>query len=314
VEQALEELRRVWWEAARSFSLRIVTSLDQTFEAGPREVTFIGTTIQSVLDARPRSDVDWMVVDEAHYLEENEFGASVSRLCGDGTRLLGLSATPGRGREDELAWQMDLFRNALVTPPELGSDPVSALVKKGVYAEVEHDRLENRDLSDLERTAAVGSTRAVDAACSAGRLEAVLEYVTKLNATDRSIVFGYSMAHCEVLAATLHRSGVQVEVVGSRKPESHNQEAIDRFRDGRLTCLVNVKYVATGADFPAANVAILTIPVGSPIQFEQVVGRVTRGPAVGGTFRARVADFDNHFRLHSGLQSYARYSRNWKAT
>ena len=55
-------------------------------------------------------------------------------------------------------------------------------------------------------------------------------------------------------------------------------------------CLQNARLLVAGYDLPMVDSVILTVPVGSAVAFEQIVGRAARGPAVGGTARATIFD------------------------
>ena len=63
----------------------------------------------------------------------------------------------------------------------------------------------------------------------------------------------------------------------------------------------------TGIDLPALRTVALLAKVGSPILFEQIVGRVSRGPAVGGRPETCVIDPHGLFEKFGGISSYARF-------
>lgn len=284
----------------------------------PGSALFVFSTIQAALQPENSAiisrGVDLAIVDECHYLEENQFGRLVRRLRDCGTRVLGLTATPGRTDLSELDLLRDLFASRLISPKELGRDPVSVLQRRGVYSEMCYERITPTFELDTERVArirGVGESRQRLFAYSPGRLDRVVEVVLACEQSDRILIFCYSIAHCHVVAAALHEKGVSVGILGSEFGDGHNRAMLSGFGRGHVRVLVNAKYAAVGADLPCANVAILTVPVGSPIFFEQVVGRVARGPAVGGTENARLYDFDNNWLSHGGVKAYARFLDRW---
>ena len=81
-----------------------------------------------------------------------------------------------------------------------------------------------------------------------------------------------------------------------------------QFATGEIRVVVNKTLLATGYDCPAVEHVVLTVPVGSPITFEQMIGRAARGRLVGGADEAHVWQADDHLRVHGGPQSYYRYS------
>ena len=80
------------------------------------------------------------------------------------------------------------------------------------------------------------------------------------------------------------------------------------FERGDLSVIVNKRLLATGYDCPTVRHVILATRIGSAILFEQIVGRATRGPLVGGHARSTVWEFDDHLAAHGLPQSYYRYS------
>ena len=201
------------------------------------------------------------------------------------------------------------------SPPSLAEDPVATLVREGVYASIEYQRLIPTFELDTERVArnrGFGESRARTFALSPGRLDRVLDFISdELSTEDHTLVFCLTLGHCHVVAAGLNAAGVTVGLVGSDFAVRHNQRVLKQFMQGEVRVLVNAKYAAVGVDLPNANVAIICTPIGSPIFFEQVIGRIARGPAVGGTESAKLLDFDNHPHIHGGVKSYARFARFW---
>ena len=312
--QAESELRRSWWTDAQSTPLYIAQSHEDFRHARNDLAVVHFSTLQGLLDRKLEVNLDLIVVDEAHHLHANEFGRVVRSNRTKNTLTVGLSATPGRGRAAEFDDLAQHFDHTLVTPDSLGKHPVRHLRSLGVYAHLQHETLNPTMQSDVELAFSRGrklSNKPAICALSAGRLDAIIERVLDCGAGDRILVFAYSLAHCHVIAAGLFAKGVAVAVVGSQQSDEQNEAAVASFKNGKIRCLVNVKFVAVGADFPNANVAILSVPLGSAVMFEQVVGRIARGPAVGGTVESTLVDFDNHFRMHEAIQSYARFAELW---
>jgi superfamily II DNA or RNA helicase len=79
------------------------------------------------------------------------------------------------------------------------------------------------------------------------------------------------------------------------------------FRAGQLALLFNKTLLATGYDCPTIDNVVLTVPVGSAILFEQIVGRASRGPAVGGVRQATIWQLDDNLAMHGYPATYHRY-------
>jgi DNA repair protein RadD len=83
---------------------------------------------------------------------------------------------------------------------------------------------------------------------------------------------------------------------------------IRAFEAGALSVLINKTLLATGYDCPAISNVILTVPIRSAVLFEQMVGRASRGPRVGGNSKATVWYFEDHLKWHGEPASYQRYA------
>jgi superfamily II DNA or RNA helicase len=310
LEQAAAEFRSAWYAEARGFELQLLSDIGPTIRAAEGDSGCVMFSTFQRLLGMPQEEVGSLhpqivVVDEAHHTEANEFGRVVDLAAAGGAKVIGLSATPGRTSRGEFENLLARFGGTLVAPKSLGRTPVEALQRAGVYAAIRQEKLVGDGVRRGARPAPSG------AALRTKRLDATVKRCVQLPESARVLVFCYSIAHCHVVAAALDRVGLPVAVVGSEFGDVHNKAVIEAFRLGRIRFLVNVKYVAVGADFPFADTAVLTVPLESAIQFEQVVGRIARGPAVGGTDEALLLDFDDHLSWHGEIMSYARYWEGW---
>lgn len=313
LDQAQAELRRTWWEAPRTYdlSLGLLGSPSPRTTSQGRLLSF--ATIQSSLNGIS-SAYDLVVIDECHHLHANQFGGLASAAKDLGAALIGLTATPGRYTEEEIPDLVEIFDGRLITPNSLGTDPIEALQNMGVYARVRFKSLEPTVELDSERIARISasvSARNRIFAHSPGRLDASVDFLTALARPVRALAFCATTAHACVMAAALSTNGLTAQVLGSAFGDRHNRGVLSEFRAGRIDVLSNAKYAAIGTDLPQANVALLTVPISSPIFFEQIVGRVARGPRVGGTETAIVADFDEHRARLGGMSSYGRFLSHW---
>jgi DNA repair protein RadD len=316
LDQALSELRASWYSVPQSVALDVFGRKDFSSSNSNRAIIRFETIQKLLREQRTSEDAgvpDLVVVDEAHHLQGNEFGRLAERLGGLGASVVGLTATPGRAASVEIEALTRLFSGKLIYPRSLGEDPIGSLKERGVYAKITYRKLLPKSESSEEKTLRRRSTvRQRSYAFMPGRLDAVIDAVRDFSPGRRSLVFTSTVAHALVVWAALSANGVPSEVVGSEFGAWHNQAAVGKFRSGESCCLVNVKYAAVGADFPFADAVVLTVPISSAVMFEQIVGRISRGPAVGGTLEALLCDFDGHLRKFGGLQSYARFLSEWE--
>lgn len=241
---------------------------------------------------------DLTVFDEAHQLGAPTFRQAVSQIAGKGASesepsLLGLSATPGRVDPRETEDLVSLFRGRLLVSGRLKPNPVRVLQRRGILARVKPRRL-TRNILDLgdESGRLVVAARACERLATLGR---------------RILVFTQSVAGARVLAEVLSSRGVGAAAMDAGLNRRERQGRLKLFERGDVRVVTNQRLLAAGYDLPSITDVVITGRVGSPILFEQIVGRAARGPRVGGASVATVWDFDDHFAIHGLPQSYYRY-------
>jgi superfamily II DNA or RNA helicase len=141
-----------------------------------------------------------------------------------------------------------------------------------------------------------------------GRIPEVVDLCIKLAERNRRVlVFSGSVAGAIVTASALRSCGVGSEAVYSELGTSERDSRISRFGSGEISVLVNQRLLATGYDCPAVSDVVIASKIGSPVLFEQIVGRGARGPKTGGGSRSTIWQFEDHLALHGLPQSYYRY-------
>jgi DNA repair protein RadD len=229
------------------------------------------------------------VFDEAHQATAPSYRRVVRTLQKTGAVVIGLSATPGRYTDRETCELAELFDSSLITPRILGTDPVRSLRTRGVLAELQREDLgDPRDIAPIQRIDRL-----------AGR---ILELQS-----SPGLAFVSKTSDAYLVAARLTGLGVRSEVVSHNHSTALREEKLARLRSGHIDWLVNVEVLATGIDIPMLKAIALLTEIGSSILYEQILGRVCRGVAVGGRDRTLVFDAFNHFRLHGDASSYSRF-------
>lgn len=312
VEQAFTTFRDLWIMQGDLDAMQLTRDLEPSLE----EPTVVFATPQTVysrrarlLQTRERAVRDLIVFDEAHQLGAPTFVEAIESLgaigaTGDrsskGVGVLGLSATPGRVDSDETEDLVALFQGRLLSSRLLGPNPVETLQRRGVLARLKFRRFTGSDIpSDDEGRRVLVAARA----CVALR---------RRNRTP--LVFAATVPGAIVLAEALRRRGLRAEALHSETPSIRRKRVVSDFADGQIEVLVNHRLLATGYDCPAVSDVLILGPVGSPILFEQIVGRAARGPRTGGASIATVWDFDDHLKLHGLPNSYYRYrDYDWRS-
>ena len=105
----------------------------------------------------------------------------------------------------------------------------------------------------------------------------------------RALVYCLSVAHAKRINQLLVQSGIRSRAIFGDSGDDR-KEAINDFLSSdpepMVLCLFNV--LTTGFDAPNADAAFIARPVANRALYWQMVGRVIRGPKMGGTPTADV--------------------------
>lgn len=314
VQQAVETARSLW---SRFPDGPAVDATVNSLEGGPARdesvpaLAFVTAQLAAKqLDGVRRFAGQILVFDEAHQAVARTFAAVVRAQLGVvGGRVVGLSATPGRSLPDEEESLGDLFSDTLITAPELGNDPVAALRSRGVLAKLEVKRIPlPLQWGQLRVSSASAQSLSIDELAShPARFWATVRTLEGMKPASKTLVFGASLAHCYAIAGALKAARVPAAVLSHKTPVAIRASLLARFAAGEVPILLNKTILATGYDCPTLSDVVLASPVRSAILWEQILGRASRGPVVGGKKVGRVWELDDHGKLHGRVLSYARY-------
>ena len=311
VDQAVSTLKDLW----ATFSNRKPIHLYHHAIGGDHEDAVVASflTVQKAVkrtNLLVASNPTLFIFDEAHFAPARSFATVIEHLKNKTDAfILGLSATPGRNDKSE-SHLRSLFDNQLITPKQMGRSPIEFLRQKQVLAQLEFLKIPLPALWDNFRIKSREQKQPTNEmlACNVARFWATIKTMEELPKTAKCIIFCESIMHANVLAATANWRGLASEVLSYKTPSIQRREILSRFDSGETIFLLNKTLLATGYDNPAITDIIMTMPIRSPILWEQMVGRVSRGPAVGGTAVGKVWEFDHHLEMHESILSYTRYT------
>jgi DNA repair protein RadD len=313
VEQAVGCIEDLWTRFAGAPSTELLINTFGDGNKSRQDLRVFVCTAQLAarrLETLADLNIDLLVFDEAHQAVARTFRQVISRVLESGkARAVGLSATPGRATEDESEDLRDLFKGQIITASELGKSPVEHLIQKGVLSALEVSLLPLPEHHEGSRVRSLDRRYLSldDLALTAARFWAVVDVIESRPQTSKTLVFGASLAHCYALAGALHKKAESVAVVSHSTAPSRRKDILQRFAAGTIDVLLNKSLLATGYDCPSMSDVVLASPIRSPILWEQVLGRVSRGPSVGGTKVGRVWELDDHRAMHRQVLSYARF-------
>lgn len=254
-----------------------------------------------------RSECDLLIVDEAHMSTAATYSCAIDYLCNEQTKLIGLTATPGRhhigGDVSETQELAEFYQNNKITLGKdvtNGSNPIEFLQGRGILSVVDRVRLDSgvdvalsgrsisaiSDLLDIpkevltklgenaQRTSRIAAT-ALMLAVEQGK-QTIVFCPTKENATDLSLL--------------LQERGCSARAITGETPMQERRKWIEDFKSGGIQVLSNFGVLTTGFDAPNIEAVIIARPTTSVVLYSQMVGRGLRGSFVGGTERCTLVD------------------------
>lgn len=321
LEQAALELRRLWFSGYRPIPLMIgkPESLNEG-QGTPDHHSVRFTTAEQLLSEGTGHETqvrhDYIVFDEAHQaIAPGRLRLLVDLCRRSRTRLLGLSATPGRTSPSETRSLVSLFSGNLFYPHSLRPNAIHALQSAGVLAQLRFRNLARETGSHAPKGGvSTGGWLIESLSLDNSRFQACLQALAEEFGQGRlTLAFCGSVVHSAALAAACRASCIPAASLTGDDSPAYRVSILESFRQGKIRVLCNAKLLTMGYDLPRLDSILLTTPVNSPIQFEQIVGRVSRGPACGGTEVGHVLDLDNHLDRLGLPSSYHRFEDfDWK--
>ena len=324
-EQAVEAWAQVWRSiGSEAVQLRISRMWDgQPDPSSATEHHVIVATIQTLrarFTNRP-TEYDYLkkfkliIFDEAHRSIAPSYTSVLSEMglkyqqLEDEPLLLGLTATPYRGRDvEETARLVRRYgSNRLDTGAFASDDPrivVRELQEMGVLAHVDQSeidggtfRLTEAELDEVSKfvhqperserlRAWLPQSLEKRIAQDSDRTRRIIEaYEAHVNPNWPTLIFATSVEHAQTLAALITRKGITARsVIGTTEPVIRRR-VIEGFRQGEINVLVNYGVLREGFDAPKTRAIIVARPVYSPNLYFQMIGRGLRGPMNGGDDR-----------------------------
>lgn len=247
-----------------------------------------------------RSECDLLIVDEAHMSVAPTYKQAIEFLCNTSTRLIGLTATPGRHHiggdvagTTELA---DFYQNNKIT---LGADivgelnPIEFLQSRGILSVVERYRIDSGvDISLSPRAVRAVSNllelpaevlRELGESATRTSMVASQALILAIDKRKQTIVFCPTKENAVDLAIILQTRGCKARAITGDTSMSDRRTWIEDFKDGSLQVLTNFGVLTTGFDAPNIEAVIIARPTTSVVLYSQMVGRGLRGANVGGS-------------------------------
>jgi len=278
----------------------------QISEDGPTVIVATIDTLRSRMEQSDASDllkVGLVIVDECHAAIAKSYtklwnflGLQTGRQAVMETEIpvLGLSATPWRGRDDGESRRLaSRFDNRWL--PSDQENLHKTLQDRGVLCPIKYSNLDYNKTFELSAEqcihmdtfnrvpTSVLATLATDNDRNQLIIDAVIDSQAK-----SVLLFANSVDHAHTLSIMLALQGQRAAAISSDTDASARRYFIKEFGEGRIKVLCNYGVLTTGFDAPKTDLIVISRPVMSPVLYMQMVGRGMRGPKNGGTEQCEV--------------------------
>ncbi len=320
-EQAVEAWRQVWAsEGTQATHLRISRMwAGQPPPLPTGHMHVVVATIQTLsakINGQPESydflaDFKLLIFDEAHRSVAptftsvmQELGLPRQRRAHDEPLLIGLTATPYRGHDEEETRRLvrRYGRNRL-DKGAFASDEPEAVIQElqgmRILAQADHAVIEGGQFylsadelrqsqevpwlpPSVENRIAHNSDRTLRI------VDAYRNYILSVDPEWPTLIFATSVEHSRTVAALLTSMGVQARSVSASTDSSSRRRIVEEFRAGKIKALVNYGIFQEGFDAPKTRAIIVARPVYSPNLYFQMIGRGLRGVKNGGNERCLI--------------------------
>ena len=277
-------------------------------------------SVQSIANKIHRGNpFDVVIIDECHLIGRNDqtrYGQTLGMLrkMNPNVRIVGTTATPYRLDSGLLYEGSTALFDGIAY-----SIPITELIEKGFLAPaVSKGGIRNIDLSGVhKRGGEFISGELARAASDPELVEEVADEVCLYGQNRHSwLLFACGINHAEMLKDAFRRRGVAAEVLTGDTDKGKRLDIQNRFKYGRLKCLINIETLTTGVDFPNLDLVAIVRATMSTSLFVQMVGRGLR--TANQSYFATdkkdclILDYGNNFCTHGTLDNLTPVNKNSK--
>lgn len=209
----------------------------------------IGSLVKK-LDKLPKFDV--ILVDEAHHIKAKQY-QTILNFFKDATQLF-FTGTPirldGSGFDD------------IADDIVLGK-PVKWLQDNGNIAPFKYYAPSLIDTTNLKKRGGEFTKKSVDDTMKRVIYGDVIRHYEKLAKGKQAIVYTHSVEASESVSNTFNEQSYTSIAISGKTPPEVRDRAMQAFRDGKLTIMVNCELFTEGIDLPNVDVCIMLRPTQS---------------------------------------------------
>jgi DNA repair protein RadD len=250
--------------------------------------------------------VDVVIIDEAHLVSPKSTTRfqkffSQLRVSSPHFVVVGLTATPFRLSDGMLNEGDDALFEDIVYVCDM-----KRLIKEGYLVNViSKGGLAKIDLKGVRIQA--GDYNSKDLAYAADSKILVEKAVNEIveYGKDRKcwLIFTSGITHSEHVAEELRKHKIDCEIVTGDTPSDERNKIVEKYRNGKLRCLINVGIYTKGLDVPAIDLVALLTSTKSTGRYIQMVGRSMRPSPTTQKVNSILLDFGNNCIEHGPIDS-----------
>lgn len=230
-----------------------------------------------------------VMIDEAHLSEASTYKKVMSAYVT--SHLIGFTATPQRLSGERLSLYESLVQGV----------SVKELIRQGAISEYDYYAPDiGLDLTGVSTIAGEYNNKELtDVMCQSRLYGSAIDTYRRFADGRQTLAYCVSIKHAQAVAEAFNSEGISAVEVDSKTPAAVRNEALDRFRRGEFTVLVNVGLLSEGITVPEADVCLLLRPTQSLALFiQQSMRCLTPRPGK----RAMILDCVGNYQRH-GLPS-----------
>ena len=244
--------------------------------------------------ARVSQKTSLVIIDEAHQAIAEKFSIVIEELSNNETKLLGLSATPGRKTEimDEENFKLArFFDNQKIMLDTGDENPIRYLIKNSYLAEPRFNSITHmskiltpQDMNEIRKHAEIPYKILEKLSIQTMRNLAIITEIIRLAKIHKKIiVFATSVDHAKTLSQVLAAKKYKAYYITHKTPSGTREKILYNYKNTYTPMILcNYGILTTGFDAPQTSAIVIARPTKSSVLYAQMVGRGIRGERAGG--------------------------------
>lgn len=248
--------------------------------------------IQSLIRREPLRDISLIIIDECHHVLSPTFLKMLAEYSGEGTRILGLTATVFRLDNKPLGRVFD----HLVSPVT-----IDELIAQKYLVPLRYYAAAEKGLTlGVRKIAGDYAANTIFAKMNKKFLyDGVIEKYKKFSG-GKALVFCCNVQHSQITAKAFSEAGIRAKHVDGETPTQERIKIVKDFRQGKIDVLTNCNLFCEGFNLTDISSVILNRATASKCLYTQMVGRAMRTSP--GKEYGVVIDMGNNVTAHGFVE------------